>query len=119
LADDIAPEHLHIVTRDADTLGERVRCYGSLFIGAHTPEALGDYGIGPNHVLPTGGAARHATGLSVLTFLRARTFARIDAPRSAQSEYARTASVATLEGLAGHARSAQLRLLPRATDRAQ
>lgn len=113
LADQLAPEHLHIATRDAEALAERIRHYGALFIGPHTPEALGDYGIGPNHVLPTGGSARHAAGLSVFTFLRTRTFTQIDAPAAATGEYARTAALAELEGLPAHARSAMHRVSAR------
>lgn len=112
LADALAPEHLHIIARDADALGERIRRYGSLFVGPHSPEALADYGIGPNHVLPTGGSARHTAGLSVFTFLRPRTFLRIDTPAGAREQYERTMSLAGLEGLPGHARSVVRRLAP-------
>jgi histidinol dehydrogenase len=71
VADAYAAEHLEVITVDAAALARRVRNAGAIFVGPHAPVSLGDYCAGSNHVLPTGGAARHAAGLSVQTFLRA------------------------------------------------
>jgi histidinol dehydrogenase len=77
LSDRIAPEHLEILTADAETLAGRVRHAGAIFIGAWTPEAIGDYVGGPNHVLPTARSARFSSGLSVLDFMKRTTLARM------------------------------------------
>jgi len=107
VCDALAPEHLEVMTRDAEALQPRLRHYGGLFVGHGAAEVLGDYGAGPNHVLPTGGTARQTGGLSVFTFLRVRTWLRMHAP----AELARdAAALARLEGLEGHARSAERRL---------
>lgn len=100
--DVLAPEHLHVHTSDAERIAPRFSAYGALFIGGHTPEVLGDYGIGPNHVLPTGGAARSFSGLSVRDFLRwGRSVA---APAKAARRLAPEAAVlARFEGLVAHA----------------
>ena len=71
LADEIAPEHLHIATENAAELAERIHHAGAIFLGNYTPVALGDYAAGPSHVLPTSGTARFASGLSANDFLRA------------------------------------------------
>ena len=107
--DVIAPEHLHV---HADVVGEaaaRFRHYGALFIGRHSAETLGDYGAGPNHVLPTGRAARYSGGLSVLTFLRVRTWLEIDDPAGAQELYDDASWLARIEGLDAHARASERR----------
>jgi histidinol dehydrogenase len=70
VVDAYAAEHLEVMTTDAHALARRVRNGGCIFVGAHSPVSLGDYCAGSNHVLPTGGTARHASGLSVQTFLR-------------------------------------------------
>ena len=70
LIDRIAPEHLELALDEADALAERVRHAGAIFLGRHTPEAIGDYIAGPNHVLPTARSARFASGLGVLDFLK-------------------------------------------------
>ena len=77
LADRIAPEHLEICTADAERLAARVRHAGAIFLGALTPEAIGDYVGGPNHVLPTARSARFSSGLSVLDFMKRTTIARM------------------------------------------
>ena len=77
LSDRIAPEHLEILTADAEGLAARVRHAGAIFIGAWTPEAIGDYVGGPNHVLPTARSARFSSGLSVLDFMKRTTLARM------------------------------------------
>lgn len=110
LCDMIAPEHLALHVADAEDVAVRARHYGSLFVGGRTAEVLGDYGAGPNHVLPTGGTARSTAGLSVLTFLRVRTWLRIDSTGEAKSLYDDAAALARLEWLEAHARSANIRL---------
>lgn len=74
----LAPEHLEVHTEDAEALVPRFEHYGALFVGHNAAEVLGDYGAGPNHTLPTGGTARSFGGLSVHTFLRPRTWLRVD-----------------------------------------
>ncbi len=105
----LAPEHLELEVTDAAALVERVRHAGAIFVGTHAAEVLGDYGAGPNHVLPTGTTARHAGGLSVLTFLRMRTWLRIDDPAAAREVVDDAVALARLEGLEAHARSAARR----------
>jgi phosphoribosyl-ATP pyrophosphohydrolase/phosphoribosyl-AMP cyclohydrolase/histidinol dehydrogenase len=102
----LAPEHLALHIDDPTPLVEDLRSYGSLFIGSGTAEAFADYGVGPNHVLPTGGGARYQSGLSVLTFLRSPTWAALDDPASLVDD---TILLARLEGLEAHARAAQIR----------
>ena len=111
----LAPEHLEILVKDYERVGEDVSrhgAYGGLFIGPHSAEVLGDYGAGPNHTLPTSGTARYAAGLSVFHFLRIRTWMRIDDARASQEVVRDSVHLAELEGLVGHSRSAQKRLLP-------
>lgn len=107
IADQIAPEHLEIITRDAEGVAARVRHAGAVFVGLMSAEVFGDYGAGPNHVLPTGGTARFRVGLSVLTFLRPRTWLRIDAPAPALIDDC--AALARMESLEGHAQAAEIR----------
>jgi phosphoribosyl-ATP pyrophosphohydrolase/phosphoribosyl-AMP cyclohydrolase/histidinol dehydrogenase len=109
LCDRLAPEHLELMVQDADTLRTRFAHYGALFVGAAAAEVLGDYGAGPNHVLPTGQTARSTGGLSVFTFLRVRTFLRIDALDGAQGLVEDAVALARLEGLEAHARAAERR----------
>lgn len=111
IADALAPEHLEIITRDADEIASRVRNAGGVFIGSRTAEVLGDYGIGPNHTLPTGGTARFQSGLSVMHFLRLRTWIRIDDPIACEPVLDDTMRIARMEGLIAHERSAQRRAL--------
>jgi phosphoribosyl-ATP pyrophosphohydrolase/phosphoribosyl-AMP cyclohydrolase/histidinol dehydrogenase len=112
LADRLAPEHLQLMTREDERLASLVRNYGALFIGARSAETIGDYGIGPNHTLPTGGTARWAGGLSVMTFLTVRTWLKLDAAAPA-ALYSDTADFARIEGLEAHARAALRRISPR------
>lgn len=111
ISDTLAPEHLEIITRDAEEIASRVRNAGGVFIGSRTAEVLGDYGIGPNHTLPTGGTARFQSGLSVMHFLRLRTWIRIDDPVACEPVLDDTMRIARTEGLIAHERSA-LRRVP-------
>ncbi len=79
LADRLAPEHLEIATADADALAERINNAGAIFIGRYTPEVIGDYVAGTNHVLPTARSARFASGLCVLDFMKRTSILKLDA----------------------------------------
>jgi len=109
LVNELAPEHLEIVTRDDEAVAERVRHAGAIFFGSHTPEALGDYFAGPNHVLPTAGTARFASALSVWDFVR-RTSMLGYSREALQESVDRIATLARAEGLEAHARSVEIRL---------
>ena len=108
LVNEIAPEHLQIIAGDEEGIASRIRHAGAIFFGEQTPEAVGDYLAGPNHVLPTGGAARFSSALGVYDFLKRTSTLRFSA-----AELKRTAPlIATLaraEGLEAHARSALIR----------
>jgi histidinol dehydrogenase len=108
--DRLAPEHLEVMTSNAEEHARALRHYGGLFIGHRSAEVFGDYGVGPNHVLPTGSTARFTGGLSVLTFLRVRTWLRMEQGAEAEGVARDAAALARLEGLEGHARSAEMRL---------
>jgi phosphoribosyl-ATP pyrophosphohydrolase/phosphoribosyl-AMP cyclohydrolase/histidinol dehydrogenase len=110
VVDRIAPEHLHLKLRDAAAIAPRLHNFGTVFIGDKSAEVFGDYGAGPNHVLPTGGTARYTGGLSVLTFLRVRTWLRIDDLAAASALAHDAAALARHEGLEAHARAAERRL---------
>ena len=107
----LSPEHLelHAEPRSLDRLREALTSYGSIFIGPGAAEVLGDYGIGPNHTLPTGGTARFAAGLSVYNLLRARTFIRNASPGIPRPIREDLARFARLEGLEAHARAVEAR----------
>ena len=114
ICDAVAPEHLHLHGARAEALAPAVHRYGSLFLGAATPEAAGDYGAGPNHTLPTSGAAAFDSGLSVFSFLRRPTWLSLSSEDDAYEDLLRdTAALARLEGLEAHARSAEVRLTAR------
>ncbi len=106
VCDHLAPEHLEVLTATPDAHAARLRHYGGLFVGTAAAEVLGDYGVGPNHVLPTGRTARFTGGLSVLHFLRVRTWLRLEAGPSLDVVVQDAVALARLEGLEGHARSA-------------
>ncbi|MCC6221299.1 MAG: histidinol dehydrogenase [Deltaproteobacteria bacterium] len=106
IAEKIAPEHLQLVISDAGRMASAFSNYGALFIGQFTPEVLGDYGAGPNHVLPTCGMARTCGGLSVFSFLSLRTWLRIDNVPAAASIVADAKRLATIEGLHAHEKAA-------------
>jgi histidinol dehydrogenase len=109
LVDRIAPEHLEIATDDPARLLRRVRHAGAIFLGRHTPEAMGDYIAGPNHVLPTSRTARFSSGLSVLDFMK-RTTLLSCTPSTIQSIGPYAIALAKAEGLDAHARSIATRL---------
>ena len=109
LVDRLAPEHLELAVDDPEALFAMVRHAGSVFLGRHTPEAIGDYVAGPNHVLPTGRRARFASGLSVLDFMKRTSFiACTDAGLRAIGPAA--IALAHAEGLPAHAASIEVRL---------
>ncbi|MEM1350409.1 MAG: histidinol dehydrogenase, partial [Myxococcota bacterium] len=110
MCDRLAPEHLEVLTEDAESVAEKLNHYGGLFVGAGAAEVLGDYGAGPNHTLPTGGTARSFAGLIEMNILRVRTWMRIDDMGRAQELVQDAISLAGFEGLAAHAESAKKRL---------
>ena len=109
LIDRLAPEHLELAVADPDALFARVRHAGSVFLGRHTPEAIGDYLGGPNHVLPTGRRARFASGLSVTDFMKRTSFLAAT-PVSIAVLGPAAATLADAEGLPAHAASVRARL---------
>jgi len=109
LADRIAPEHLEIVATEADALAARARNAGAIFIGAHTPEAIGDYVGGSNHVLPTARSARFSSGLGVLDFMK-RTSILKCGPEQLRVLGPAAIALGEAEGLTAHARSVSIRL---------
>ncbi|KNC48800.1 histidinol dehydrogenase [Thecamonas trahens ATCC 50062] len=114
VANALAPEHLEIQVdggkHDLARLTEELDNYGSLFVGAGSAEVLGDYSVGVNHTLPTGGSAKAFGGLSVLTFLRVRTFVHMTDMGAAGDIVADAVALASMEGLLGHAAAAKARL---------
>jgi histidinol dehydrogenase len=109
LADRIAAEHLQLCVADPKPIMDRVTHAGAIFLGSHTPEAIGDYVGGPNHVLPTARAARFSSGLSVLDFMKRTTI--VGCTREALSHLGpAAATLADAEGLDAHARSIRIRL---------
>jgi histidinol dehydrogenase len=109
LVDAVAPEHLEIETADPEGLAARVRNAGSIFLGAHTPEAIGDYVGGPNHVLPTARSARFSSGLGVLDFMKRTSILKCD-PGALRALGPSAIALGRAEGLEGHARSVAIRL---------
>jgi histidinol dehydrogenase len=109
LVDRLAPEHVEIATDEPEKLAALIRNAGAIFLGHHTPEAIGDYVGGPNHVLPTARTARFSSGLGVLDFMKRTTL--LDATRAGLSALAPAAvTLAEAEGLSAHARSVSARL---------
>jgi histidinol dehydrogenase len=109
LVDQLAPEHLEIAATDAEALAARVRNAGAIFIGAHTPEAIGDYVGGSNHVLPTARSARFSSGLGVLDFMK-RTSLLKCGPEQLRALGPAAIALGEAEGLGAHARSVAIRL---------
>jgi histidinol dehydrogenase len=109
IANELAPEHLELMTKDDDAVAAEIREAGAIFFGPNTPEAVGDYFAGPNHVLPTGGAARFSSALGVYDFVKRTSLLRYSSEalnRSAE----KIAALAAVEGLDAHARSALIRM---------
>ena len=112
LADAIAAEHLEIMTDDAEAFAAKIRNAGAIFLGAHTPEAIGDYVGGSNHVLPTARSARFSSGLSVLDFIK-RTSILKCGPEQLRALGPAAMTLGQAEGLEAHSRSVGLRLNPK------
>jgi len=106
--DDYAPEHLQVMADDLDWWRGRLRNYGSLFLGEETTVTFGDKSTGPNHILPTGRAARYSGGLNALRFVKQLTWQRMT-PEASRLEAPVAARISRFEGMEGHARSADLR----------
>jgi histidinol dehydrogenase len=109
LVDRIAPEHLELAVADPEALAGRIRNAGAIFLGRHTPEAVGDYVAGPNHVLPTSGSARFSSGLGVTDFMKRTSLVACDAASLARIGPA-AVTLAEAEGLGAHALSVAVRL---------
>jgi histidinol dehydrogenase len=109
LCDDFAPEHLELQGAEAEALADRVRCAGAIFVGAASPVPMGDYIAGPNHTLPTGGAARFSGPLSVIDFVRWSSVTRLHAA-DIEALGPAACALAEAEGLHGHTESIRLRL---------
>jgi len=109
LVDALAPEHLEIETADAERLAAKIRNAGAIFLGAHTPEAIGDYVAGSNHVLPTARSARFSSGLGVLDFMK-RTSILKCGPEQLAALGPSAIALGEAEGLDAHARSVAIRL---------
>ena len=109
LVDRIAPEHLELAVADPDGLAAKVSHAGAIFLGRDTPEAIGDYVAGPNHVLPTSGSARFSSGLGVLDFMKRTSLVACD-PDSLGRIGPAAVTLAESEGLGAHALSVAIRL---------
>lgn len=109
LVDRLAPEHLEIAAKGAEDLAAAVRNAGAIFIGAFTPEAIGDYVAGPNHVLPTARSARFSSGLGVLDFMKRTSILKLD-PAGLEALGRPAMTLGRAEGLEAHARSVAIRL---------
>ena len=109
LVNQLAPEHLELAVAEPDTMADKIRHAGAIFLGRHTPEAIGDYIAGPNRVLPTARAARYASGLSVLDFMKRSSLVKCDADALAAIGPA-AVRLAEEEGLQAHGRSIAIRL---------
>jgi histidinol dehydrogenase len=111
LANRIAPEHLELAVKEPEALLTHIRHAGAIFLGRYTPEAMGDYIAGPNHVLPTARTARFSSGLSVLDFLKRSTLLSMT-PEALSALGESTVALARAEGLDADARSVSVRLSP-------
>jgi histidinol dehydrogenase len=109
-ANQLAPEHLEVMTRHARTLAHRLTTAGAVFIGPYATEPLGDYLAGPSHALPTGGTARAFSGVSVYTFLRRTSIIEADAG-GLKALGAPTMTLAAAEGLEAHRRAVAQRMI--------
>ncbi len=111
LADRIAAEHLEIATRDPEALSNKIRNAGAIFLGQHTPEVIGDYVSGSNHVLPTARSARFSSGLGVLDYMKRTSILKLD-PASLKRLAPAAMSLARAEGLEAHRHSVAIRINP-------
>ncbi|MFG0252418.1 MAG: histidinol dehydrogenase [Phycisphaerales bacterium JB038] len=118
ICDRLAPEHLEVCTRRPAEVARQLRHAGAVFIGARAAEVFGDYGLGPNHSLPTNGIARSSAGLSVFTFLRLRTWMELDGPLDGRATQD-VLRLAELEHLVAHRRAAEARCSPAGASRAR
>lgn len=109
LVDRVAPEHLELAVADPETLAEKIGNAGAIFLGRYTPEAIGDYVAGPNHVLPTARSARFSSGLGVSDFMKRTTYVKCDADSLSKIGPAAVA-LADAEGLGAHGLSVSVRL---------
>ena len=109
LVDRIAPEHLELAVADPDALSAKIRNAGAIFLGRYTPEAVGDYIAGPNHVLPTARSARYSSGLGVLDFMKRTSLIKCG-PDGLAAIGGAAVTLAEAEGLQAHARSIDIRL---------
>jgi len=109
LVDRIAPEHLELAVENPDALSDQISHAGAIFLGRYTPEAIGDYVAGPNHVLPTSRTARFSSGLGVLDFMKRTTFIGCNADSLGRIGPA-AVQLADAEGLEAHGRSVSIRL---------
>ncbi|HAD27148.1 MAG TPA: histidinol dehydrogenase, partial [Rhodobacteraceae bacterium] len=109
LSDRIAPEHLELCVANAEMYSKKIRHAGAIFIGAWTPEAIGDYVGGPNHVLPTARSARFSSGLNVLDFMKRTTLAQV-MPEALRTIGAAAEKLAQSESLQAHALSVRARI---------
>ncbi len=109
LSDRIAPEHLELCVADADALSAKITHAGAIFLGGWTPEAIGDYIGGPNHVLPTARSARFSSGLSVMDFIKRTTLARMT-PAALHAIGPAAERLANSESLQAHGLSVRARL---------
>jgi histidinol dehydrogenase len=108
VVDDLAPEHLHVALADAAPFAQRIRNAGAIFVGGFTPVPFGDYGVASNHVLPTAGTARFASGLRAADFVKVSSVVEISDAAAARLA-PEVARIALAEGLPGHARSVEIR----------
>ena len=108
MINELAPEHLEIMARDDEAVAANIRHAGAIFFGSNTPEAVGDYFAGPNHVLPTCRAARFSSALGVYDFVKRTSVLRYSREALARSA-GRIAVLAQSEGLEAHARSVEVR----------
>jgi len=109
LVDAVAPEHLEIIADNAERLAGKIRNAGAIFLGPHTPEAIGDYVAGSNHVLPTARSARFSSGLGVLDFMKRTSILKCGPAQLAQLAPA-VIALGEAEGLTAHARSVAVRI---------
>jgi histidinol dehydrogenase len=109
ITNQLAPEHLHVQTRDPEAIADQVADAGAIFLGNFTPVALGDYAAGPSHVLPTGGTARYTSGLTANDFLRCSSVMSFTA-RGMRYLAEDVLRLAEKEGLTGHAASVRVRM---------